>query len=58
MTELCGMSSNPYYCLFETQRSQSLYFFGYSGDLVCFSLVSNIGRIIMRGLQEFDDDQE
>ena len=30
MTELSEeMFSNPYYCLFEILRSQSLYFFGY-----------------------------
>ena len=43
MTELSEeMFSNPYYCLFEILRSQSLYFFGYLGDLACFSLVLNI----------------
>ena len=34
MTELSEeMFSNPYYCLFEILRSQSLYFFGYLGGL-------------------------
>jgi hypothetical protein len=52
------MFSNPYCCYFEALFSQSLFFLGYFGDLACFSLVLNIGSIIMRGFQEFDDDQE
>ena len=59
MTELSEeMFSNPYYCLFEIPRSQSLYFFGYLGGLGLLFPCQSIGRIIMRGLQEFDDDQE
>ena len=59
MTELREeMFSNPYYCYLRSCFLSRLIFLVWGGHLACFSLVQSIGRIIMRGLQEFDDDQE
>ena len=59
MTELREeMFSNPYYCYLRSCFLSHFISLVIWGDLAGFSLVLNIGRIIMRGLQEFDDDQE